>query len=68
MSYMTPRQREMLEGLQHVNLAYVSASEHNAALDLCDRRLAKVWTSSTGAVIWQITDEGRAALKSDVHA
>lgn len=60
--YITPDQRKMLEGLQYVNLAYVSASEHNVALDLCTRGLAHAWTSQHGATMWKITDAGRAAI------
>lgn len=62
MAELNAREWSMLNGLRYAMRAYLSASEHNEAMDLCERGYARAWTSSSGPVIWEITEKGRETV------
>lgn len=51
-----------LHGLLYAGHAYISASEHNMALSLCERGYAEAWMTIGGFAAWRITDKGKKCL------
>lgn len=62
---LTSREFEMLNGLRYSGNTYLSASEHNVALALCERGLAQAWTVASGFHAWRITEAGLSEIVAE---
>lgn len=59
---LTPAEYDLLNGLRYAGQPYVSASEHNLAIALCERGLANAWQAHSGAYMWRLSRDGLSAL------